>query len=122
MMLTLLLIGDVDAVVDVDVNVDVDVDVDVDVYVDIDIGVDINVGVPGQVAEKEHCGDLSDPHHHVLSQRAADVQVREKKTVSDIIIKHQKVPEATIRHQRVPLKLKSSPDVLSQRTVDVQAG
>ena len=102
-----------DADADVDADADADIDVKLGFYVDIDVGVDINVGVPGEVAEKEHCGDLSDPHHHVLSQRAADVQVREKKTVSDIIIKHQKVPEATIRHQRVPLKLKSSPDVLS---------
>ena len=52
------------------------IDVKLDVYVDIDIGVDIDVCVPGEVAEKEHCRNLIDPHHHVLSQRAADVQVR----------------------------------------------
>ena len=72
--------------VDVDVDVDADIDVKLNVYIDIDIGVDIDVVVAGEVAEKEHRRDLSDPHHHVLSQRAADVQVREKKKVSEIII------------------------------------
>ena len=75
---------ELDVDVDVNVNVDVDIDVKLDVDVDIDVGVDVDadVGVSGEVVEKEHRRDLSDPHHHVLSQRAADVQVREKQISS----------------------------------------
>ena len=34
-----------------------------------------DLAVPSQAAEEEHCRDLPHPHHHVLPQGAAGVQV-----------------------------------------------